>query len=81
MRERERVLLCRNDEKGHGGRAGEQGIQEFSELSYERAFVRKLYRRGARKKIEKGMPGNRSTSVHHSANDGSPRHGIILIHL
>ena len=33
------------------------------------------------KKIEKGMPGNRSTSVHHSANDGSPRHGIILIHL
>ena len=29
MRERERVLLCRNDEKGHGGRAGEQGIRSF----------------------------------------------------
>lgn len=34
-----------------------------------------------RKGKDKGMPGNSSTSVHHSANDGAPRHGIILIHL
>ena len=36
---------------------------------------------GEKKSKVKGTPGNRSTSVHHSANDGAPRHGIILIHL